>query len=84
MDRRIEGAEDRDLTDLVDDLTSEMQSPPMAEAAGALLFSDKMENRMAAEGPPEDHDHTGEQKFDNGHHNAKTSVKGNADDLGWA
>jgi len=83
LDRRAEGAADSDLTDLVGDLAAEMQSSEAGEATGAALFSEQMENRMAAEGPPEDHDHKVKQKLDNGHRNAKASAKRRADDLGW-
>lgn len=84
LDRRAEGAEDHDLADLVDDLAAEMQSPVMGDATGALLFSDKMENRIAAEGPPETQEQPDGYKSDDKRHDAQKTVKRRADDLGWA
>lgn len=55
--RRAEGAADADLTDLTDDLTAQMQASEVSTMAGAVMFSDRVENRMQAEGPPERHDH---------------------------
>ncbi len=61
--RRIEGAADPDLSDLVDDLVAAVDSSDSAseeaqQIASAVAMSERIENRMRAEGPPEDHDHT--------------------------
>lgn len=61
--RRIEGATDADLADLVEDLVTaagqaDVDSGEIQQIASALALSDKVENRMQAEGPPEDHHHT--------------------------
>lgn len=84
LDRRAQGATDRDLSDLVDNLASEMQSPEAADAAGAILFSEQMENRMAAQGPPEDHESSDARKLDYGQQDANGPENERADDLGWA
>lgn len=55
--RRAEGATDADVTDLVDDLASEMCVSESSQMAGAVMFTDQVENRMQAEGPPERHAH---------------------------
>lgn len=55
--RRAEGATDADVTDLVDNLTSAMQASEASQMAGAVVFTDRVENRMRAKGPPEDHAH---------------------------
>jgi putative FmdB family regulatory protein len=73
--RRTQGATDEDLTDLVDDLVADMRESEASKMAGAVMFSDEMENRMGAEGPPEDHDHDDEAS-------AQRSRR-SADDLGW-
>jgi hypothetical protein len=61
--RRMEGAVDADLADLVDGLvtavdSSDATSEAARQMASALALSDRVENRMQAEGPPADHDHT--------------------------
>jgi hypothetical protein len=98
--RRMEGATDSDLSDLVDELVTAVNTADsasedaqrMAEArqmASALALSDRVENRMRAEGPPEEHEHSGttaargetgaraEERAST--HRARRSVK----DLGW-
>ena len=55
--RRAEGATDADLADLVDDLAAQIRSSEATEMAGAVMFSERVENRMQAEGPPEEHEH---------------------------
>ncbi|HOU14065.1 MAG TPA: zinc ribbon domain-containing protein [Anaerolineae bacterium] len=55
--RRAEGATDADVTDLVDDLATEMRASDASQMAGAVALADRVENRMLAEGPPEHHDH---------------------------
>jgi hypothetical protein len=79
VNRRADGADENDLADLVDDLANEMQRAAGGDISGAMLFSDEMENRMAAEGPPEGH------SLENTHHNreAEAPVNRGSDDLGW-
>jgi putative FmdB family regulatory protein len=55
--RRMQGATDEDLADLVDDLTVAADASEAAKMAGAMVLSDDVEARMKAEGPPEDHEH---------------------------
>ncbi len=55
IERRIQGATDADLADLVGDLTDEMASNELTQLAGAVALSEQVENRMAAEGPPHEH-----------------------------
>jgi putative FmdB family regulatory protein len=83
VERRAQGAEERDLTDLVDDLASEMRDSTSGEVAGAVLFSEQVEKRMAAEGPPAEHGDKDYQKSENNSQDAKASTVLNADDLGW-
>ena len=52
-----------------------MQASESTKMAGAMLFSKEVENRMGAEGPPEDHEHE--------HEHESRSPK-TADDLGWS
>ena len=77
--RRAEGATDADLSDLVDDLTTQIQSSEATEMAGAVMFSDRVENRMQAEGPPEDHEHELGRYPDD----ASGPRPQAAEDLGW-
>ncbi len=53
IERRIEGAADDDLADLVDDLVGQAALTEAAQMAGAVALADKVDNRLAAEGPPE-------------------------------
>jgi putative FmdB family regulatory protein len=78
--RRAEGATDADVTDLVDDLTASMHASDASQMAGAVAFTDHVENRMLAQGPPEDHEHTATDNTD-----AEPEQKGrrSAEDLGW-
>ncbi len=82
--RRAEGATDADVSDLVDDLTSAMRASEAGQMAGAVVFTDRVENRMLAEGPPEDHEHATTDKAgatlgDGTSHTRRRSAK----DLGW-
>ena len=93
--RRIEGAADADLADLVDDLV--MAADPSQAASGearqaaeeaqqmasALALSDRVENRMRAEGPPEDHDHAGTPGARAQDHDETNRPRRSAKDLGW-
>ena len=80
INRRAEGATEHDLTDLVDDLASEMRTSVSGEVSGAMLFSEQIESRMAAEGPSEDHEDT---KINKGNRDANTPANRRVDDLGW-
>ncbi len=51
--RRAEGATDAEVADLVDDLAAQMHPSEATQMAGAVAFSDHVENRMSAAGPPE-------------------------------
>jgi len=82
--RRAEGATDTDVTDLVDDLTATMRASEAGQMAGAVMFTDQVENRMLAEGPPEDHEHatadkTGAEPESKTPHTRRRAAK----DLGW-
>ena len=57
ISRRMEGATDADLGDLVDDLVAAADVTPAAELAGMVALSKQVENRMGAEGPPQGHEH---------------------------
>lgn len=57
ISRRMEGATDADLGDLVDDLVAAANVTPAAELAGMVALSRQVENRMGAEGPPQGHAH---------------------------
>ncbi|MGC9396447.1 MAG: FmdB family zinc ribbon protein [Anaerolineae bacterium] len=82
--RRAEGATDADVTDLVDDLTASMNASDASQMAGAVAFTDRVENRMLAEGPPEDHDHATTDETE-GKAGSETPYKRqSAEDLGWA
>lgn len=74
--RRAKGATDEDLTDLTDDLVTQMQASEATTMAGAVMFSDRVENRMQAEGPPEDHDHVDSST-------ERAPHPRSAEDLGW-
>jgi putative FmdB family regulatory protein len=71
--RRKQGAADADLQDLVDDLTAEMNASQGTDLASAVVFSDDVDNRMGAEGPPEHHEHPD-----------RPDSRKSAEDLGWA
>lgn len=82
--RRAEGAADADVTDLVDDLASAMQTSTTGQMAGAVVFADQVENRMLAEGPPEEHDHTIADKTGaEPDHRTPHTQRRTAQDLGW-
>ena len=82
LDRRADGAQDKDLVDLVDDLSAEMNGASGSETAGAVLFSHQMENRMAAQGPPDDHQQKRDADIEGQEMNAPSPD--HMDDLGWA
>lgn len=77
LHRRAKGADDDDLTDLVDDLSAEMtqalEENDAGVTAGAALFSKDMEARMQADQAP-DHEHDHDQE----------RSRRSADELGWA
>lgn len=77
--RRAEGATDADLSDLVDDLATQMRNSEATEMAGAVMFSERVENRMQAEGPPEEHEHVLGHTPDD----ASEPHPRAAEDLGW-
>ena len=81
--RRAEGATDADVTDLVDDLTLSMQASEASQMAGAVAFTDQVENRMLAEGPPEDHDHVTTDKSEAEAEDGTPHKRRAAKDLGW-
>ncbi len=74
--RRAEGATDADLSDLVDELETEMRESDASRMTGAVLFSDRVENRMEAEGPPD------EEEADAASQPSRS--RKSADKLGWA
>lgn len=76
LDRRAAGAGEADVADLVDALTAEIHVGEATQMSGAVMFSEKVENRMQAEGPPERHDHEQTRSPE------PTSRRG-ADNLGW-
>ena len=81
--RRAQGATDADLEDLVDDLSREMRAATEAsDLAGAVVFSDEVENRMGAEGPPEHHEH--DPTSGEGSESQSSRSQRSAEDLGWA
>ena len=79
IERRAAGATDEQVTDLVDDLVASMRDNDATRMAGAVMFSDRVENRMLAEGPPDDHDHPELETT-----TAKPNSCHNAQNLGWA
>jgi hypothetical protein len=82
--RRAEGAADADVTDLVDDLTSTMRTSEATQMAGAVMFTDRVENRMLAEGPPEDHEHASTDRTDAEPENGTSHKRRRAaENLGW-
>lgn len=78
IERRIQGATDADLADLVGDLTGEIDANELAQLAGAVALSDQVENRMSAEGPPREHG-MGEADSESGDTHSRRS----APDVGW-
>lgn len=76
--RRSQGAGEAEVADLVDDLAQQMQTSEATQMAGAVMFSKQMENRMAAEGPPEEHEE--EQSV---HVSTTGDQPKTRDDLGW-
>jgi len=57
IERRLEGATDADVADLVDDLAAAAKLTPAAELASMVALSNEVDNRIGADGPPEGHDH---------------------------
>lgn len=74
--RRAAGAGEADVADLVDALAAEMQPAEATQMSGAVMFSEQVENRMQAEGPPEHHDHEQTQS-------PEPASRRRADNLGW-
>ncbi len=81
IERRVAGAADADLADLVDDLVAQVDDSEAAAAAGALVLSRQVENRMGADGPPDAHDETTSSASESKERVARTPRS--ADDLGW-
>ena len=90
----MEGAADSDLADLVDELVTEVDTSEsgsedaqgIAEArqmASALALSDRVENRMRAEGPPEEHEHSGTIGARGEERTSTHRPRRSARDLGW-
>lgn len=83
--RRIEGATDDDLADLVPDLVAQVPDTPVTQAAAATALSNSVERRMMAEGPPDDEE--GEAQLAEGGDapspGASRGSRRSADDLGW-
>lgn len=73
--RRAAGAGDAEVGDLVEGLVAQMRASDTSQMAAAMALSEAVENRMQAEGPPEDHDHETPP--------ARASQR-SADNLGWA
>lgn len=82
IERRSEGASDADLGDLVDDLALEARPSEATQMSGALMFSDRVENRMSAQGPP-DREH--EEPGENAERDARAQARSRrtAAHLGW-
>lgn len=84
IERRVAGASDNDLTDLIDDLAAEVQPSTVTEVASALVLSEQVENRMRAEHPPEDHEGGHPDGMSSSNHASKGQrSRGGAEDLGW-
>jgi hypothetical protein len=80
--RRKQGATDADLNDLVGDLTAEMNASQGTDLASAVVFSDDVENRIGADGPPEHHEHNTDHHSDTDPD--RPHSRRSAEDLGWA
>lgn len=80
LKRRIDGARDADLEDLTADLVEQMQASEATQMAGAVLFDERVENRMQAEGPP---DHSHEPEASTHGRRPAARPRRTADDLGW-
>ncbi len=93
IERRIQGATDADLVDLVGDLTDEMASNELTQLAGSVVLSEQVENRIAADGPPHEHGAGGVEAEGRGDVGSPTADTGSgpgemhsrrrAPDLGW-
>jgi len=82
--RRAEGAAEPDVADLVDDLVVKMQESDASKMAGAVMFSERVENRMSAEGPPEEHDSEDATARDVEQKSTLPGSRQKRDNLGWA
>ncbi len=78
--RRAEGADEADVADLVGDLTAQIDTTEATQMAGAVLFSDRVENRLSAEGPPAHQ----EEEPPAEHRPASLPNPRKVKDLGWA
>lgn len=85
VERRIEGATDADLTDLVDDLARETAGAQATEVGAAVVLSNQIDNRMGAEGPPAEHDAIGGDKDSGGESPDVRRARSprSSRDLGW-
>ncbi|MGC9521403.1 MAG: FmdB family zinc ribbon protein [Anaerolineae bacterium] len=86
ISRRAEGATDSDLADLVDDLVAAADASPAAQMAAAAALSEQVENRIGAEGPPDDHEHehvSGPSQDDDAPPAKRHDSRRSAPDLGW-
>jgi putative FmdB family regulatory protein len=92
--RRMEGAADSDLADLVDELVTAVdpsdsaseearQASEARQMASALALSDRVENRMRADGPPEEHAHTATPGATAEGGAPTGRIRRSAKDLGW-
>ncbi len=59
IERRIDGATEADLADLVEDLSRAAEGAEATDLAAAMVLSKQVDNRIGAVGPPADHDATG-------------------------
>ena len=59
IERRIDGATDADLADLVEDLSRAAEGAEATDLAAAMVLSKQVDNRIGAVGPPADHDADG-------------------------
>ncbi|MGC9467423.1 MAG: hypothetical protein ACP5HS_02415 [Anaerolineae bacterium] len=83
IERRVAGASDNDLTDLIDDLAAEVQPSTVTQVASALALSEQVENRMRAEHPPEDHEDGHPDGMSSSNPASKDQGSRGAEDLGW-
>ncbi len=91
MSRRVEGATDADLADLVDDLVEVADVTPAAELAGMVALPKHVENRIGAEGSPLGHEHgvglkssaEGAESAETQSSKAPAGSRRSAKNLGW-
>ncbi len=81
--RRMEGANDRELGDLVDDLVAACDASEATQAASALVLSEQVGNRLGAQGPPEDHDPDRPISESRADLDSRFDARRRSDDLGW-